>query len=258
MPPDTLILLGAAGVGLVVGSFLNVVIHRLPKMMDAEWRAQCAELEGREMPNLGRYNLLLTPAADYHLDVGYALVDNDGDHATGTLPIDLKVGQIDLVAGGHTVTGTNGNDLLLGEDGNDILDGLSGDDLLVGGKDSDIMTGGDGADTFVWHRNDHGTGGSIDTITDFGNGLDKLDLRDLLQGEHQGAAAGTSGSLEQYLHFETAGGNTTIGVTVNGGNPGGTTPVDLSIVLQGVTLVGADDASKISNLLATNKLVVDL
>ncbi|WP_442764147.1 DUF5801 repeats-in-toxin domain-containing protein, partial [Malikia spinosa] len=206
----------------------------------------------------GRYNLLLTPAADYHLDVGYALVDNDGDHATGTLPIDLKVGQIDLVAGGHTVTGTNGNDLLLGEDGNDILDGLSGDDLLVGGKDSDIMTGGDGADTFVWHRNDHGTGGSIDTITDFGNGLDKLDLRDLLQGEHQGAAAGTSGSLEQYLHFETAGGNTTIGVTVNGGNPGGTNPVDLSIVLQGVTLVGADDASKISNLLATNKLVVDL
>ena len=67
-----------------------------------------------------------------------------------------------------------------------------------------------------------------------------------------------AGSLEQYLHFETAGGNTTIGVTVNGGNPGGTNPVDLSIVLQGVTLVGADDASKISNLLATNKLVVDL
>ena len=34
----------AAGiVGLVVGSFLNVVIHRLPRMLDAEWRAQCAE-----------------------------------------------------------------------------------------------------------------------------------------------------------------------------------------------------------------------
>lgn len=30
--------------GLVIGSFLNVVIYRLPKMMEAEWRAQCAEL----------------------------------------------------------------------------------------------------------------------------------------------------------------------------------------------------------------------
>ena len=34
-----------AGVlGLLVGSFLNVVIHRLPKMMENEWREQCAEL----------------------------------------------------------------------------------------------------------------------------------------------------------------------------------------------------------------------
>lgn len=32
--------------GLCVGSFLNVVIHRLPKMMELEWQAQCAELKG--------------------------------------------------------------------------------------------------------------------------------------------------------------------------------------------------------------------
>lgn len=32
--------------GLLVGSFLNVVIHRLPRMMEREWRAQCAELMG--------------------------------------------------------------------------------------------------------------------------------------------------------------------------------------------------------------------
>jgi leader peptidase (prepilin peptidase) / N-methyltransferase len=31
--------------GLVVGSFLNVVIHRLPVMMQRQWREQCAELE---------------------------------------------------------------------------------------------------------------------------------------------------------------------------------------------------------------------
>lgn len=30
--------------GLVVGSFLNVVIHRLPRMLQREWRDECAEL----------------------------------------------------------------------------------------------------------------------------------------------------------------------------------------------------------------------
>ena len=36
--------------GLIVGSFLNVVIHRLPLMMEREWRAQCAELLGQTPP----------------------------------------------------------------------------------------------------------------------------------------------------------------------------------------------------------------
>ena len=34
----------ALAFGLCVGSFLNVVIHRLPKMLEREWREQCAEL----------------------------------------------------------------------------------------------------------------------------------------------------------------------------------------------------------------------
>lgn len=36
--------------GLLIGSFLNVVIHRLPIMMERDWRAQCAELAGGEPP----------------------------------------------------------------------------------------------------------------------------------------------------------------------------------------------------------------
>ncbi|QDX82238.1 prepilin peptidase [Denitratisoma sp. DHT3] len=36
--------------GLIVGSFLNVVIHRLPKMMERDWAIQCAELRGEELP----------------------------------------------------------------------------------------------------------------------------------------------------------------------------------------------------------------
>ncbi len=34
-------------VGLVVGSFLNVVIYRLPRILESEWQAQCAEMRGQ-------------------------------------------------------------------------------------------------------------------------------------------------------------------------------------------------------------------
>ncbi len=33
--------------GLLVGSFLNVVIYRLPKMMEQQWAVECAELTGQ-------------------------------------------------------------------------------------------------------------------------------------------------------------------------------------------------------------------
>lgn len=33
----------ASLLGLIIGSFLNVVIYRLPKMMEREWRQECAE-----------------------------------------------------------------------------------------------------------------------------------------------------------------------------------------------------------------------
>jgi len=49
----------AALVGLCVGSFLNVVIHRLPKMLDRGWRAQCAELSGEAVPEAPAYNLVV-------------------------------------------------------------------------------------------------------------------------------------------------------------------------------------------------------
>jgi len=43
---------------LAIGSFLNVLIHRLPRMMDADWRAQCAELSVGAVAASGPYNLL--------------------------------------------------------------------------------------------------------------------------------------------------------------------------------------------------------
>lgn len=45
--------------GLAFGSFLNVVIHRLPVVLDRRWRAECAELAGTEPPPAERYNLIV-------------------------------------------------------------------------------------------------------------------------------------------------------------------------------------------------------
>lgn len=53
----------AALLGLCVGSFLNVVIHRLPKMMERQWRAECAELSGQEAAVAERYNLVVPRSA---------------------------------------------------------------------------------------------------------------------------------------------------------------------------------------------------
>lgn len=55
------ILLGI--LGLLVGSFLNVVIHRLPKMMEQRWAAECAELSGTTtdsaQPEPATFNLMV-------------------------------------------------------------------------------------------------------------------------------------------------------------------------------------------------------
>ena len=45
---------------LLIGSFLNVVIYRLPIMMEREWRAQCeeiAETPAEDLPT-GRFDLV--------------------------------------------------------------------------------------------------------------------------------------------------------------------------------------------------------
>ena len=50
-------------VGLCVGSFINVVVHRLPKMLERRWRADCADLAGQPAPDEPVYNLAVPRSA---------------------------------------------------------------------------------------------------------------------------------------------------------------------------------------------------
>ena len=43
--------------GLLIGSFLNLLVWRLPQMMQREWEQQCAELQGQTVADLPVFNL---------------------------------------------------------------------------------------------------------------------------------------------------------------------------------------------------------
>lgn len=65
-----------AVLGLTVGSFLNVVIHRLPKMMELGWQRQCAELRDEDLPEQPRYNLIAPRSACPHCNRPIRALEN--------------------------------------------------------------------------------------------------------------------------------------------------------------------------------------
>lgn len=69
---------GTLALGLIIGSFLNVVILRLPVMMEREWRRDCAELTGGEAPaaTIERFDLIQPPSTCPHCGGRIAPWDN--------------------------------------------------------------------------------------------------------------------------------------------------------------------------------------
>jgi len=66
-----------------------------------------------------------------------------------------------------------GRDVLNACGGRDSLDGGGGQDTLAGGRGGDQLTGGNGRDTFQFS-----TGDGADVITDFQQGLDRIEVLD--------------------------------------------------------------------------------
>ena len=105
------------------------------------------------------------------------LADGDGSNTVlggeGKDAIEGQGGNDDLFGeeGDDTVDGGAGSDRLFGGEGDDTLDGGTEDDFLHGGEGDDTLTGGAGADVFAF-----GAECGFDTITDFTDGEDKIDL----------------------------------------------------------------------------------
>jgi Ca2+-binding RTX toxin-like protein len=181
------------------------------------------------------------------------------DTLTGTAASDFLAG----MNGNDTINAAGGDDRIFGGAGNDSINAGTGNDVLIGGAGNDTLTGGAGADTFSWSLADRGTTAApaSDRITDFdpaafNDGGDRLDLRDLLQGENHAAGAG---NLGDYLHFEKGATDTVVHISSTGAFSNGfsASKDDQVITLSNVLLAGADDAAIINDLLTKGKLIVD-
>jgi hypothetical protein len=187
---------------------------------------------------------------------------NGSTIATGSQTLNLAV----LPATGASIDPSVN---LMGGLNNDTLQGDDGSQTLYGGKGNDTLVGDPGADTFRWALGDQGAGGApaADAIADFSaatfaSGGDRLDLRDLLQGE-----SGVS-NLQNYLDFDNSSGTTVLRISTTGGFTGGTYGAgaeDQRITFTGIANLGtalglgasATDAQIIQDLITKGKLITD-
>jgi Ca2+-binding RTX toxin-like protein len=116
--------------------------------------------------------------SDYYDDL-YG--DENANVISGGGGIDYLFGRL----GDDSLYGGDDTDLLVGDLGNDVMDGGRGRDFIYGGDGNDIITGGAGGDylnggekvdTFVYTVATQSSYGNMDTIADFKDGKDIIDL----------------------------------------------------------------------------------
>ena len=143
---------------------------------------------------------------------------------------------------GYTVTGIAA---IEGGKGNDMITGSVAADTIIGGEGGDLLTGGAGADVFDFNLVTESRGSEIDRISDFGLGLDKIDLSSIdgnsgLLGNQVFSFIGTGvfTNLAGQLRADTT---TISGVTRVLGDTDGNGLADLEIHLTGTLALAATD-----------------
>ena len=127
------------------------------------------------------------------MDKGFGHVLKD----PGNLPRAALL-DIDLQPAGATMLSVNGSDrrdIVVGSEGGDSMDGGAGNDTLIGGVGRDTLTGSSGDDVFFYQARHDTDAAGYDTIVDFTQGSDVIDLAafgyiGIRQGEAQGNLLG--------------------------------------------------------------------
>lgn len=123
----------------------------------------------------------------------------------------------------------------------DTIIGNSGNNLLIGRGGADTLTGGAGADVFQYNH-PTSSGGDIgisptnlDIITDFANGIDKIDLSDFA-GTFAFRGTGAFTGTTHQVNYSKVAGNTFIGLDIDGNKT-----LDAQIELLGLHNMTASD-----------------
>ncbi|MES2534520.1 MAG: A24 family peptidase [Pseudomonadota bacterium] len=108
-PPGSVLPTAVAGLfGLLIGSFLNVVIHRLPRMMQRESDNYVAQESGKPLPHEDRYNLTVPRSACPHCGHQITALENipvisylflRGKCAECKAPISIRYPIVELLTG---------------------------------------------------------------------------------------------------------------------------------------------------------------
>ena len=123
----------------------------------------------------------LAGSPGYSVSVESLDVDLEAGTATGTWNGSAFSYRISSI---ENVRGHMSNDSLRGNDGNNRLRGLDGNDTLIGEAGNDRLEGGNGDDTFVFGLR-HGD----DTIDDFTDGQDRINLNEMNLSSHSDVTA---------------------------------------------------------------------
>jgi Ca2+-binding RTX toxin-like protein len=86
--------------------------------------------------------------------------------------------ELDSLRNFTNVIGSDRGEQITGNEDGNALNGRGGNDTLIGGAGADILTGGSGHDNFQFlsSSESHFGAGQFDTITDFEQGIDKIDF----------------------------------------------------------------------------------
>jgi Ca2+-binding RTX toxin-like protein len=143
----------------------------------------------------------------------------------------------DTLSGFENLTGSAYNDTLTGTSGANTIIGGAGDDTITGKGGADILTGGQGADSFVFTALADSAPSAKDLITDFVDGLDKIDLSAIdantsTSGNQAFSYGGQNSNVVAHgVTWYESNGNTIVQADVNGNSA-----ADFVVVLSGVNL----------------------